>query len=398
MSGPLPVGRVTQPRVIPPPVLGPNGYGPHRVPELNLGTTQNEGRHPYPSRDLRAPQVTRETANSNWPEAPPIAHGPYVGVPRGAGIIAFREDRVCLVQSRNGKLSFPKGGKKRSDRNVLDCAYRELLEETSIQRDRVMLHEGLHLDEEKFGCRYLLAEVVAKDGDLDFNAASWTPRHEDPTDKDPVVQAHWAPVGEVLAGAWGGLHPGRARGLRSGPDPAQLPRRPRSALLLALRSALRLALRALLLALRSALLLALRSALRLALRALLLAALLLALRSALLLALRSALRSALGEQPMQLQYSRAFGAKDLKIFGLSSVPDVKIIRMDSGAVKNVRFLVLASDGLWDVMSAQEAARQLQEAIAHRQHPAECLVQAALNTQGRLGGRADNITAVTVQFD
>lgn len=28
--------------------------------------------------------------------------------------------------------------------------------------------------------------------------------------------------------------------------------------------------------------------------------------------------------------------------------------MDSGAVKNVRFLVLASDGLWDVMSAQEA--------------------------------------------
>ena len=32
----------------------------------------------------------------------------------------------------------------------------------------------------------------------------------------------------------------------------------------------------------------------------------------------------------------------------------RIIRMDSGAVKNVRFLVLASDGLWDVMSAQEA--------------------------------------------
>eukprot|EP00913_Durusdinium_trenchii_P015785 g14833.t1 len=151
-------------------------------------------------------------------------------------------DRVCLVQSRNGKLSFPKGGKKRSDRNVLDCAYRELLEETSIQRDRVMLHEAL--------------------------------------------------LGQ------------------------------------------------------------------------------------------------LSEIALQ----------DLKIFGLSSVPDVKIIRMDSGAVKNVRFLVLASDGLWDVMSAQEAARQLQEAIAHRQHPAECLVQAALNTQGRLGGRADNITAVTVQFD
>ena len=39
-----------------------------------------------------------------------------------------------------------------------------------------------------------------------------------------------------------------------------------------------------------------------------------------------------------------------------------------------------------------------KASALRQHPAECLVQAALQEQARLGGRADNITAVTVQFD
>lgn len=110
------------------------------------------------------------------------------------------------------------------------------------------------------------------------------------------------------------------------------------------------------------------------------------------------MRKALGEQPMQLQYSRAFGAKDLKIFGLSCVPDVKIIRMGSSAYKNVRFLVLASDGLWDVISTAEAARKLQEAVAKREHPAECLVHAALHQQVRLGGRADNITAVTVQFD
>ena len=29
---------------------------------------------------------------------------------------------------------------------------------------------------------------------------------------------------------------------------------------------------------------------------------------------------------MQLQYSRAFGGKDLKIFGLSSNPDVKVYK------------------------------------------------------------------------
>lgn len=33
-------------------------------------------------------------------------------------------------------------------------------------------------------------------------------------------------------------------------------------------------------------------------------------------------RQAKGERPMQLNYSRAFGGKDLKMFGLSAVPDV----------------------------------------------------------------------------
>lgn len=32
----------------------------------------------------------------------------------------------------------------------------------------------------------------------------------------------------------------------------------------------------------------------------------------------------------------------------------RIIRMGSSAYKNVRFLVLASDGLWDVLSTAEA--------------------------------------------
>eukprot|EP00438_Fugacium_kawagutii_P034628 Skav223584 [mRNA] locus=scaffold689:144587:144856:+ [translate_table: standard] len=34
----------------------------------------------------------------------------------------------------------------------------------------------------------------------------------------------------------------------------------------------------------------------------------------------------------------------------------RVIRMGSSSYKHVRFLVLASDGLWDVMSAAEARR------------------------------------------
>merc|ERR1719476_1243788 len=67
------------------------------------------------------------------------------------------------------------------------------------------------------------------------------------------------------------------------------------------------------------------------------------------------MRKALGEQPMQLQYSRAFGAKDLKIFGLSSIPDVRLIRFQRDpAYRSIRFLILASDGLRDVIPTQQA--------------------------------------------
>merc|ERR1719446_74901 len=62
------------------------------------------------------------------------------------------------------------------------------------------------------------------------------------------------------------------------------------------------------------------------------------------------MRKALGEQPMQLQYSRAFGGKDLKIFGLSSDPTVTVFDRKRADTK-VKYIILASDGLWDVVSA-----------------------------------------------
>mmetsp|Transcript_54007 Transcript_54007/g.130197 ORF Transcript_54007/g.130197 Transcript_54007/m.130197 type:complete len:217 (-) Transcript_54007:231-881(-) len=110
------------------------------------------------------------------------------------------------------------------------------------------------------------------------------------------------------------------------------------------------------------------------------------------------MRKALGEQPMQLQYSRAFGAKDLKIFGLSSVPDIRIIRMGSPHYRNVRYAILASDGLWDVMSAQQAVMTAHQAVQEDSNPAEVLVRRALLEQSRRKARADNITAICIQFD
>jgi len=110
------------------------------------------------------------------------------------------------------------------------------------------------------------------------------------------------------------------------------------------------------------------------------------------------MRKALGEQPMQLQYSRAFGAKDLKIFGLSSIPDVKILHTSGLDSIRVRFAILASDGLWDVLSAQDAVRIAQQAVSEGVSPAQALVARALLELSQRQAKSDNITAICVHFD
>jgi protein phosphatase len=106
------------------------------------------------------------------------------------------------------------------------------------------------------------------------------------------------------------------------------------------------------------------------------------------------MRKALGEQPMQLQYSRAFGAKDLKMFGLSSTPEPGILALRP----QVRMAILASDGLWDVLTADQATELASKAIAERVSPSQYLVSTAIQTLRQKGARADNITVLVVQFN
>eukprot|EP00922_Rhytidocystis_sp_ex-Travisia-forbesii_P038459 GHVS01057290.1.p1 GENE.GHVS01057290.1~~GHVS01057290.1.p1 ORF type:complete len:349 (+),score=53.40 GHVS01057290.1:215-1261(+) len=105
------------------------------------------------------------------------------------------------------------------------------------------------------------------------------------------------------------------------------------------------------------------------------------------------MRKSRGEQPMQLQYSRAFGGKDLKRFGLSHVPDVRVVTMD----ESWRCLILASDGLWDVLSADHAVDFAMSAKAQSKNPAQFLVTATLEEQRVRNQSADNITAMVAMF-
>merc|ERR1712227_1009380 len=101
----------------------------------------------------------------------------------------------------------------------------------------------------------------------------------------------------------------------------------------------------------------------------------------------------MGEQPMQLQYSRAFGGKDLKMFGLTCIPDVKSINLKR---RRPRWVILATDGIWDVVEPNEAILACARASKENGNPAEAVVSAALMKQSSRRAKSDNVTAVVIQ--
>ncbi|GKV15967.1 hypothetical protein SLEP1_g26687 [Rubroshorea leprosula] len=88
----------------------------------------------------------------------------------------------------------------------------------------------------------------------------------------------------------------------------------------------------------------------------------------------------------QLAVARAFGDKSLKEH-LSSEPDVTVEMIDD----DTQFIILASDGLWKVMSNQEATDAIQN-IKDARSAAKHLTEEALNRKS-----SDDISIVVVRF-
>ncbi|MCO5581152.1 hypothetical protein L7F22_035030 [Adiantum nelumboides] len=87
-----------------------------------------------------------------------------------------------------------------------------------------------------------------------------------------------------------------------------------------------------------------------------------------------------------LAVSRAFGDRFLKQFVVAE-PELQEETIDDG----VKFLILASDGLWDVVSNQDAVT-LVEAIPDAEEAAKSLVNEAI-----CKGSADNVTCIIICF-
>eukprot|EP01035_Chromulina_nebulosa_P020254 gene20254-26296_t len=101
-------------------------------------------------------------------------------------------------------------------------------------------------------------------------------------------------------------------------------------------------------------------------------------------------RQANGEHPKQLNYSRAFGGKDLKMFGLSAEPDISHFELSP----EDKLVLLASDGLWDVINPRAACEIALRAKRDGRSPTKDLVQCAINEMPKCGIR-DNITVIAI---
>ncbi|KAK8456001.1 hypothetical protein SEVIR_4G258100v4 [Setaria viridis] len=87
-----------------------------------------------------------------------------------------------------------------------------------------------------------------------------------------------------------------------------------------------------------------------------------------------------------LAVSRAFGDKLLKQYVVAD-PEIKEEVVDS----SLEFLILASDGLWDVVTNEEAVAMVKPILDSEQAAKRLLAEASQR------GSADNITCVVVRF-
>lgn len=85
--------------------------------------------------------------------------------------------------------------------------------------------------------------------------------------------------------------------------------------------------------------------------------------------------------------TRALGDLALKTEGVSNIPDVESFNVEN----NTQFLIVASDGLWDVCQDQQAV-DLVKNLNNSKEMAKTLVQYALKN-----GSQDNVSVLILKF-
>lgn len=101
-------------------------------------------------------------------------------------------------------------------------------------------------------------------------------------------------------------------------------------------------------------------------------------------------RQAAGEHPKQLNYSRAFGGKDLKMYGLTADPDIHHFEITA----EDKLVLIGSDGLWDVINPRIACEMALNARKAGKCATSEIVQKAIEMMP-LCGVSDNVTVIAI---
>ncbi len=89
----------------------------------------------------------------------------------------------------------------------------------------------------------------------------------------------------------------------------------------------------------------------------------------------------------QLAVTRALGDLELKTQGVSNIPDIE----EFAITEKTQFLIIASDGLWDVCEDQKAV-DLCRSLENANSMATSLVKYA-----KMNGSKDNISVIVLKF-
>lgn len=101
-------------------------------------------------------------------------------------------------------------------------------------------------------------------------------------------------------------------------------------------------------------------------------------------------KQANGEHPKQLNYSRAFGGKDLKMFGLSADPDINHFEIEP----EDRLVLVASDGLWDALNPKVACALALDAHKKGLSPANEITERAIREMPSMNV-CDNVSVIAI---
>jgi len=107
--------------------------------------------------------------------------------PPCAGVIVIDDDKTILVQSKFGYYSFPKGSKEKGE-TVLECALRELKEETGLDLEDIELKEETFEQVSRRGnccILYFVAKLKNKDKELTF-------------DENELISCEWYSMEDAL--------------------------------------------------------------------------------------------------------------------------------------------------------------------------------------------------------